>query len=203
MSANENRKTLWERIGMWKFLLVFFIGTGCYFYFFDSDIRFREQIKLSSGEVVLVDRLFETASFGELGGPGGWDAKFNSMVIVEPTDTGVPPIWKSEMGLIPILFDKDTKTKDWYLVATFYSCEAWYQLGRPKLPYAEFRLRSDVWQAVPLTLSLIGRKANVLTTIKNKKELSLHTLETKRQRMSNAKIAKEYNEIVSNWTTGC
>ncbi len=201
--SNENRRSLSERVGNWRFILALLASAGIYFYFIDSSVRFREQIQLSSGEVILVDRLFKTESFGEIGGPGGWDAKFNSIEVIESNELDTPPIWTSDAGLIPILFDRDRNTKEWYLVTTFYSCQAWYQLGRPSLPYAEFRLRNNIWQSVPLTPSLIGRSANVLTTIRNKEELALHTLATKRERMSDARIVKKYSEIVSSWATGC
>jgi hypothetical protein len=38
---------------------------------------------------------------------------------------------------LPILFDKDPDNCEWTLLATFYTCDAWHALGRPKSPYAE------------------------------------------------------------------
>jgi hypothetical protein len=199
-SAFKKQSMLWCIFAVMVFVFLIVLS---YFYLKNNDIHFKEQIQLSSGEVVIVDRLFKTESFGELGGPGGCEAKFNSMVIVESNDVNKPPIWQSDTGLIPILFDQDVNTKEWYLVTTFFSCEAWYQLGRPKLPYQEFRLREGKWQAVPLSLNLIGRDANVMTSMRNKDELLVHTLATKHERWRNPKIAPEYKKIVADSTSGC
>lgn len=169
----------------------------------DNSLHFKEEVQLASGEIIQVDRTFKTDAFSELGGPGGWEAKFNSMVIIKPVRADNPPMWQSDAGLIPVLFDQDSQTKEWVVVTTFYSCEAWYQLGRPKLPYAEFRLRNGQWLSVPFSPLHIGRAANVLTTISNKKELPLHTLTTKRERMSDPRTAEKYLKIVDRWTTGC
>ncbi|MFZ6748473.1 hypothetical protein [Undibacterium sp. Ren11W] len=189
-----------------KFLLSLVAVTlalAAYYLLRDNSLRFKEEVQLASGEIIQVARAFKTEAFSELGGPGGWEAKFNSMVIIKPVRADNPPMWQSDAGLIPILFDQDSQTKEWFVVTTFYSCEAWYQLGRPKLPYAEFRLRNGQWLSVPFSPLHIGRAANVLTRISNKKELPLHTLATKRERMSDPRTADEYIKIVDHWSTGC
>jgi hypothetical protein len=179
------------------------VGWGAYSIFGDHRFGFKEEVQLSNGEVIEVQRTFQAKPFGELGGPGGWEATFNDFVISSPARADNPPAWQSEAGLVPLLFDRDSDTGEWFLVATFYSCEAWYALNRPKLPYAEFRARNGRWQPVALTRRWIGREANVLTTISSQKELSRHTLATKRERMSDTRIAPEYTKIVDHWTTGC
>lgn len=188
-----------------KFLLlavVVVLALAAYYLLRDNSLRFKEEVQFSSGEVVVVDRKFKTEALGEIGGPGGWEAKFNSMVIVKPVSADSPPLWQSEIGLIPILFDQDIQTKEWFIVTTFYMCDAWEKIGRPKLPYAEFRLRNGQWQQADLSPQHIGRVANVLTTIKSKDELPSHTLSTKHARMSDLHIAPKYSKIVDDWT-GC
>lgn len=177
-------------------------GAAAIYFLSDHYLRFKEEVQLSSGEVVVVDRKFKTEALGEVGGPGGWEAKFNSMLIIKPVRAENPPIWQSEIGLIPILFDQDPQTKEWFIVTTFYMCDAWEKIGRPKLPYAEFRLRNGQWQRVDLSPQHIGREANVLTDIMSKDELPSHTLSTKHARMSDLHIAPKYTKIVDDWT-GC
>lgn len=185
--------------------LITIVGLGsaiaCYF-MSDHYLRFTEEVQLASGELIVVDRKFKTEALGEIGGPGGWDAKFNSMVIIRPLRDGNPPIWQSEIGLIPILFDQDTGTKEWFVVTTFYMCDAWQKIGKPKLPYAEFRLRNGQWQQVDLSPQHIGRPANILTRISNKAELAYHTINTKIERMSAQGIAPRFNKITEEWV-GC
>lgn len=185
--------------------LITIVGLGsaiaCYF-MSDHYPRFTEEVQLASGELIAVDRKFKTEALGEIGGPGGWDAKFNSMVIIRPLRDGNPPIWQSDIGLIPILFDQDTGTKEWFVVTTFYMCDAWRKIGKPKLPYAEFRLRNGQWQQVDLSPQHIGRPANILTRISNKAELAYHTINTKIERMSAQGIAPRFNKITEEWV-GC
>ena len=170
----------------------------------DKQLKFREEVQLKSGEIIEVERKLRMRAFGEIGGPGGADAAWNSMAII---DSGVQkhiPEWRSEAGLVPMLLDRDPLTGEWFVVATFYSCDAWYRLGRPKLPYAEFRLRDGRWQQqLGLTTALIGRESNVLVHINNSKELSQHTLATKEERNSDARIAREYRSIIGKWSTAC
>ena len=170
----------------------------------DKQLKFREEVQLKSGEVIEVERKLRMRAFGEIGGPGGADAVWNSMVIVDSAVQKNIPEWRSEAGLVPMLLDRDPLTGEWFVVATFFSCDAWYKLGRPKLPYAEFRLRDGRWQQqLGLTTALIGRESNVLVNINNSKELSQHTLSTKEERNSDARIAREYVSIVGEWSTAC
>jgi len=170
----------------------------------DKQLKFREEVQLKSGEIIEVERKLRMHAFGEIGGPGGADAVWNSMVIVDSAVQKNIPEWRSEAGLVPMLLDRDPLTGEWFVVATFFSCDAWYKLGRPKLPYAEFRLRDGRWQQqLGLTTALIGRESNVLVNINNSKELSQHTLATKEERNSDARIAPKYRSIVGKWSTAC
>ena len=111
--------------------------------------------------------------------PGRWSAKF-----------------------VPLVFDRDPNTTEWFMVATFDSCTSWYDLGRPKLPYTEFRYRRGQWVQQSLSEKLIGREANMLTSIHSGGEAN-HTLATKRAAISDQKIAPTYLRIVGEWQTNC
>ena len=172
------------------------LGVFLIFFFRNhSSLHFSEEVLLTSGEVLIVERKFQTKALGELAGPGGWTAEFNSFVIIEPTRADNPTIWQSEIGLIPILFDQEKESKEWYLVATFYMCETWRKIGKPNLAYVEFRFRDGQWRQTEFSLDHIGRNANVLTRISNLNEFSHHSLKTKSERMNVQNIAEEYKKI--------
>jgi hypothetical protein len=184
-------------------LAAIFCAAVTYYLLRDNSLHFNEEVQLSSGEIIEVSRTFTTQSRGEVGGPGGWEAKFNSIAIVRPSAADNLPTWQSEAGLIPIVLDRDSQNGEWYLVTTFFTCEAWYGLGRPKLPYAEFRLRSGQWQQVELSPQLIGREANVMTGVRSGSEPKLLTISAKSSRNTDPAISPEYLRIVDRWTTGC
>lgn len=169
----------------------------------DRRMHFTEDVQLADGKVIKVDRRVSAAPLGEIGGPGGWESKYMSLEIIEPKRPENPPKWESTAGLVPILFDKDPDNGEWTLLATFYTCDAWYALGRPKLPYAEFRARAAQWQKVDLSTKWAGRPANVMTHISSGGEPEFIGLPTKRARLSDGLIARKYRLIVDRWTTGC
>ena len=50
----------------------------------DGSYSFKEEVKLGSGEQIVVKRRVVSEVFFELGGSGGWDAKYNSLEIASP-----------------------------------------------------------------------------------------------------------------------
>lgn len=183
-----------------KLVLGLFVTWVIYLIFFKGNIHFNEEIKLSNGEVIVVDRKFITTPLGEIGGPGGWDAKYNSFEIVSPDRSDNPPIWESKSGLIPVLFDRDPITNEWFLVTSFFMCSAWESIGKPKHPYAEFRVKNGSWRQVPLSPDLMGRATNVYVSMRSTGEFWLVHLELKALKFNNA--APKYKNIVNNWV-GC
>lgn len=167
-----------------------------------NSLHFTEEVLLASGEVLLAERKFQTKALGEVAGPGGWAAEFNSFMVIEPVRADNPAVWQSEIGLIPILFDQDKESKEWFLVATFYMCETWRKIGKPNLPYVEFRFREGQWRQAEFSREHVGRNANVLTRISNLNEFSHHSLKTKSERMNEQNIAEEYKRI-SDRRVGC
>lgn len=183
--------------------LVLVVAAGVYYCFpRDKNIHFTEEVQLASGEIISVERFIKAAPLGEVGGPGGWESAYQSFEMVDQQQTGAMPRWESTAGLIPILFDHDPANNEWVLLATFYTCDGWYKLGRPKHPYAEFRVRDGQWQKVELSDQWFGRAANVFTRIRSSGEPSRITLTDKKQRASGT-AAPEYRSIVSNWRTAC
>ena len=138
-------------------LMAIVVGCG------DSELAWTEEVRLSGGETIVVKRTAKTKPYGELGGPGGWENEGMTLQIVKPQTPDNPLIWDARF--VPLLFDRDSATGQWFIVATFYSCQSWYDLGRPALPYTEFRFRDGRWVQGPLTAALIGREGNMLTSI--------------------------------------
>jgi hypothetical protein len=168
----------------------------------DGNVRYLEQVQLSSGEIIQVERVIEPRSIGNIGGPGGWEAIHNSLTVVAAA-IPVPPTWESETGLMPMLIDRDPESGDWYLAATFYTCASWRANGRPKLPYVAFRGAREGWTRIAIAPQLIGREANVLTRISSKGESSPVTLADKKERNSDTRIALRYLRILDHWTSSC
>lgn len=164
-------------------------------------IVWQEEVQLKNGDIITVKRTAKSKSFGEIGGPGGWENEGMTLIIEKPKKPDDPPLW--DFPFVPVVFDRDEITKDWFVVATFYSCQSWYDLGRPKLPYAEYRVRNGQWQKVELSPSVMGLMANMLTGIRSGGEPPLIDMTAKRNRMSDTRIAKEYSQVVSTWSTGC
>lgn len=165
------------------------------------DLKWSEEVQLSSGKNIIVKRAAKGKKIGEIGGPGGWEQKEMS-VEIDAKDSEIfnPPVWRT--AYVPVLLDYDTSRKEWLIVATFYTCQGWYDLGRPKLPYVEYRVANDgQWRIVPLDAALIGRKANMLTGVSSGGEPPLVTRKDKAERDSEA--AKKYQEVVGSWQSNC
>jgi hypothetical protein len=167
------------------------------------EIHFTEEVELANGEVIKVDRHVVAAPFGEVGGPGGWEPKYMSLEIVEPKRPENPPKWESSIGLLPILFDRDPDNGEWTLLATYYTCDVWSAIGRPKLPYAEFHARNGQWQGVALSEKWFGRAANVLTGISSSGEPEFIALAAKRPRLSDPEASSKYRLIDGSWQNRC
>jgi len=165
------------------------------------DLKWAEEVRLADGTVIVVKRGATGEKLGEIGGPGGWEQKEMSVEIDNPPPNAIrPPVWRT--AYVPMLLDYDAARREWRIVATFYTCQGWYNLGRPKLPYVEYRAgEGGQWAVVPLEIELIGRRPNLLTGVRSGGEPSLLTLEAKRQRDTGA--ADEYRRIVDVWRTNC
>lgn len=177
-------------------LIVGFCLSGCG----PKKLAWTEEVKLQSGEVLKTRRTALARPYGQIGGTGGWENEGMTVEVVAPVNTGYPGPWSAKF--VPLLLDRDPDTSEWFMVATFYSCTSWYDLGRPKLPYTEFRYRNGQWVQQALSEKLIGREGNMFTGMRYSGEPN-HTLASKGLLDSNPKIAPKYLRIVTNWQTNC
>jgi hypothetical protein len=101
-----------------------------------------------------------------------------------------------------VLLDRDPQDAQWTILATFHMCQSWNDFGRPKNPYAEFRLNSGHWQRVEFSRVWIGLKANVFTGMRASGEPNLLTISEKEGR-ADPRTAKWYTQIEEHWLSGC
>ncbi len=166
--------------------------------------HYKEEVKLSSGQVVVVDRKFEPHEFGGIGTSSGWEPTYESLEIVKPLGPDDPPKWESTIGLVPMIFDRDPDDGTWYLIATIYACDAWDKMGQPsKYPYAEFKAEGSHWARVEFSQKRVGLEFNVMTSVRFYGETSPVTLAYKNQRMSDLQIAPKYVRVVDDWVNNC
>lgn len=163
------------------------------------EITWTEDLVLEDGRSLLLHRSAQGKTIGELGGAGGWEATQMTLEIATPKSPLNPPTWSQRW--VPMLFDYDAQTKEWFLVATFYTCTDWYDLGRPKLPYVEYRARNGRWEEVPLSPALFGRKSNLLTGMRADGKPQHVTVEFKTLR--NGGAGDSYKKILNKWNTSC
>jgi hypothetical protein len=164
------------------------------------DLKWSEEVQLEDGQVIVVKRTAQGKQLGELGGPGGWEQKAMS-VEFSPSATGKnPPVWNT--AYVPILIDHQTPEETWSIVATFYTCQGWHDLGRPALPYVEYQSnQGGPWEIAPLEPRLIGRPTNMLANVSSKRQPSFISLQEKKKRDDNA--GDKYQKIIAVWHTNC
>ena len=172
----------------------------------DPRMEWNEQVRLQNGDVIVIAR---TAAFRENWIAGGGGGSFNrgmTLQIVQSAKPDNPGPWSARF--VPIILDRDPQTQEWFVVATFFHCDSWYELGRPKLPYTEYHYREGRWIQQPLTEKLIGRTTNVLPAdLSDKSAIAEYrpvlTVERKEQILNNPAISPKFKHVVGNWTTGC
>jgi hypothetical protein len=165
----------------------------------EVDLSWAEEVQIGSSEVVLLNRTAHAKELRELGGTSSWSGTNMTLEIVLPKNAAAAPKW--DFPLVPILVDRVPGSQDWLVVATFYDCISWYNLGRPKTPYVEFKTHEGTWQKIPLEESLVGRSANLLTGIRSSGESHLVTVREKADR--DRRAAEKYRHVIANWETTC
>jgi hypothetical protein len=114
-------------------------------------------------------------------------------------EVAVPPKWRE--NFVPVLIDYDRATETWSVVASFYFCSTWYELGKPPLPYVEYRSRrGGAWERVLLDPKFLGREGNVFTGMSARGESGLLQVDEKKVRSRST--YEPLRKIVSEWN-GC
>lgn len=170
-------------------------------------VAWSEEVKLQSGELIVISR---TAAFSENWIAGGGGGAFNmgmTLRIQNPQHAENPSVWEGRF--VPILLDRDPQSKEWFVVATFFHCDSWYELGRPKLPYTEYRFKNGQWVQQALSPQWVGREGNVWPSdLADRQAITqskpVLTLERKRRmQVDRPAMSPEYKRVVDKWSSGC
>lgn len=182
---------------------------GLWFVVRDPSMEWREEVQLQSGEIIVIRR---TAKFSENWIAGGGGGSFNKGMTIEfvtPNKPNNPAIWS---GLyVPILLDRDPNTNEWTIIATFFHCDSWYDIGRPKLPYTQYQYRGGQWMQQAMDAKWIGRNGNAIAPVLfDRKAIDasgpVFTLSDKEKRLQDRPgISPEFRRVVDNWPArdGC
>lgn len=163
-----------------------------------ASLQWSEQVRLQDNQMVVVERTAQGRTYSELGGTGGWRDPVEMSVSVTRAPGGImlPPEWRDTY--VPVLLDYNASSKSWSMLATFYYCETWYELGRPVQPYIEYRsTNGSPWKRVPLEGRFINRETNLLTGPRSDGEPSLVTIADKEFRQRSAE--RTFQRIQRKW----
>lgn len=166
----------------------------------NSQIEWKEEVKLHSGEVIVVKRTAKLRANAIAGGGGGSFNEGMTVTIVQPVKPDNPAIWSARF--VPLVFDHDPASKEWFMVATFFHCDSWYELGRPKLPYTEYRFKNGQWVQQALSPQSFGLAANMFTGM-GPKGVRNWTADEKAARLNDPAISPEYKSVTDKWQHGC
>jgi hypothetical protein len=165
----------------------------------DRQLEWTEDVRLQSGQTITLRRTSTLEGNHIAGGGGGSFNRGMTIEIAEPRKADNPALWNTLY--VPILFDRDTENGEWFVVATFFHCDSWVDLGRPKLPYTEFRFRNGQWVQQALSQQWIGRPANVLSSNRLKdKHISI---ERQKEILSIPTISARFKFVADKWTNNC
>lgn len=163
-------------------------------------IEWQEEVRLQSGETIVVKRSARLRANAIAGGGGGSVNEGMTVQIVQPLKPDNPSVWNARF--VPLVFDRDPASKEWFMVATFFHCDSWVELGRPKLPYTEYRFKNGQWAQQTLSPQSLGLVANMFTGM-GPKGMKDWTADEKASRLNDPTISPEYKRVTDKWQHGC
>ncbi len=184
-------------------------GLGLWLTFNAPDLKWREEVQLQTGEVIVIQR---TAKFSEnpvTGGEGEGEA-FNTGMTIEfksPDKPDNPAMWSGVYA--PMILDRDPDTHEWIIVAASYHCESGHDIGRTTLPYTAYRYHEDEWFQQSMDPKWIGRDANVVTIgipdgRYTRDSESIFTISDKTKLLRDRpEVSMEYKKIVDKRSKSC
>lgn len=126
--------------------------------------RWKEEVQLSTGEVIWVKRTAQLVKQGDaFGGPRGFTwTRGMTVEVIGDTSFEKPPLWSDDF--YPLVFDIDPDNGEWVVIATFNSGDKSSRLENPRLPYLEYRLENGKWISGGVSTKFIDAKtpANLL-----------------------------------------
>lgn len=172
-------------------------STGCS----SKQNTWTEEVQIEHSHILKIQRTIRFRNYQPAGSGGGADVTESSLEFPTNANNDLPGKW-SKPPFIPMILDKEENTKEWFIVATFYMCNTWYEMGRPNLPYAEFHFKNGQWVQQPLSEKNIGKVANLLIPNEGNANGTI-SIDKKIQLMSSPDISQRHKVIVSSWKTNC
>lgn len=163
----------------------------------ENRFEWTEDVQLNGGQSIIVKRSARLYANKIAGGGGGSINRGMTLEIISPTQSNAPTIWNDVY--VPLLIDLDPETKEWFIVATFFHCDSWYDLGRPSLPYTEYRFKQGQWHRQALSSSLIDRSTNLYIADQKPKNTHLSQTDKKLDLKEHPGTEKRFIRIIDNW----
>jgi hypothetical protein len=139
-----------------------------------EELRWREQVELSDGRVIIVDRSRVNEHRNAIGGPA------QTFTLAEVVEANSPAglFSRFEAPILLQRLDIDAATGRFVLIGSIGDCRAWRKVGRPADMTAQFEYSEGHWNLVPLSATWIGREANVIVPAEAVDEIRAGSLVT-------------------------
>jgi hypothetical protein len=175
----------------------------------------QEEVQLSDGRVILVERFEDSTLRKPIGDAGGAFLNNTTLKFVAPADlaTTLPELTTRYR---PLIVDFDPMLGTWFVIAfDERACQDRIkkrergEMDRTGLinlrPNFEYRLQQSAWVEVPMAPDRIGLPVNLLiqriTVEERTQQRQPVRLEEKRRLDSHARLPKEYRKVVA--SVGC
>jgi len=138
--------------------------------------NWEEEVKLSTGEVVVVTRTQTYERYSELGAPGdGWLRVEARLKFTPPIAGSAPVTWQADLH--PLILDLANGNP--VIVAKADYCEQYYRHGHPIPPYMVFEFLDGQWKRSKLSATHANAKANLLLNVEDRGDRSRVTIDFK------------------------
>ena len=144
----------WHTLASWVVLLLLATVGGCS----TRTASWTEEVKLSNGRTVQVERQERYEIVGSIGGARG---ALNLEARLRVLDQApASPEWVDRLE--PLLLDVDTANSELVLICTSGDDQVWSARGKPTPPYWQFRLHDGKWIQEPVQEFVFGRETNLV-----------------------------------------
>ncbi|KEQ17956.1 hypothetical protein [Endozoicomonas numazuensis] len=194
-------KKLWLFIKKHKVFSFFVLTIVAVYWYVDWDgenrFSWKEEVALSTGEVVWVKRAAYFKKGGQIAGPGFIEVKNMTLSIIGDDISDKPKEWSS--SFLPVVFDKNPETGQWFVIATWYTTDGPRRvtllgLPDPKYKYIEFRYELGEWVPYPISMKYIEQRTspNMLVRVRYSGERNLSLKKKKERWLKRPRGAPKY-----------
>jgi hypothetical protein len=132
-----------------------------------EEIRWREQIELSDGRVIIIERSRVNEHRNAIGGP----AQTFTLAEVVEADSPAGLFSRFDAPILLQRLDIDSATGKFVLLGSIEDCKAWRRLGQPANMTTQFEYHEGRWNLVPLNEAWVGRSVNVIVPAEDVDEI--------------------------------